>query len=1078
MGGAIAPEPRPSVVGYEEFQRALRDRGEFFARLEQSASIAEVQNSSVSVVVARNFKLVRPISHGCNGIVYEVKCIGQGHPEFFRDQSYALKAPFNFGHTTTNVPNEFENEFLVSSTLKPHPSVNLYFGHFTDRIPQEYWDCLPPVAKELAFDKVHKRMHACMWIVFEYHTGTLEKFLRDIGTAAPKHPQTAATPWPIVHKYSRDICSALVHLFENQTIHFDIKLDNIVVSSNKEQAILIDLGCAKNFPISTTGNRRAFEIETMSLTSVTGNPSHRAPEILNGLARYRQRPDPTSTLCCDKQPSFELGCILFELAMFTQHPLPGYPAGYGPSGQIIFSFESEEQFPIKPPAFPKTFCDLVRGLLQFDPEKRMNLLEASEVLANLESPHPLELLSFYPCVVPVANDAGAVTTKAVCQILCAETEACMGTLHKALEIEPLFSLALLLHHYLNACSLHVNHTTRFDCHPEVGTVFTGKTASFTTTDVELMRAIINKHGATLPELVLAALWTRHISREDDKFRSIIQSLLKKVPTATIQQPELLTTQISSTEGSVIPSLFLRNVIFTRNEIILGALAHLDSGNIDSALGLVSDAFTLFECEMSAMNKDWKDIQPWVYLPGLLFLYGLCITLADQVALHQHIPTSLSLVFSLALSSTALELKDHCIGLLQNNMEGNVWQNKAEVLAEWQDLIATASALCGEQQSPHTEHQPRACCVFVALWKTFCTDHQSMSAPIGVGPHVPLGCAVPIDWWSSSLLLLGICNDFGKYMSEAVALYQQAATAENSMATLTLGLCYRFGNGVAKDKNKAVTLYQQAADAGNTRAICNLGLCYEHGKGIGQDKVKAAALYQKATDAGNYKAMFSLGLCYERGSGVSQDQSKAVTLYQRAAEAGYTNAMCNLGACYELGQGVGKDMKKALTLYQKAADAGSSTAMFGLGQFYQQGKGVVKDLKKAATLYQSAIKAGHSGAICNLGLCYLLGSGDLKKAATLYQSAIKAGHSGAICNLGLCYLLGSGVDQDLGEAIELFVKAADEHGEARAMCILGTILEEGIGMDRDKERAESFFKRAAATGDACGIEALRQFYLKG
>ncbi|KAH3714284.1 hypothetical protein Pelo_19208 [Pelomyxa schiedti] len=266
-------------------------------------------------------------------------------------------------------------------------------------------------------------MHACVWVVLEHHSETLEQFLTHFNTTTSPNklsPQTT-TPWPIVHKYSRDICAALVHLFVNQTIHFDIKLDNIVVSSNKEQVILIDLGCATKFPRANS-KRRPFESKTQSVISATGNQNHRAPEIINGIAQYRQNPDHSSTLCCDKQPSFELGCILFELAMCGKHPLPGYPGGYGPSGKVTFSFESEELFPMKPPQFPKEFCDLVRSLLQCDPENRMSLLDAFNVLLNIESPSPSELLSFYSCVVPLTDDAGTLTSKATCQILCASED--------------------------------------------------------------------------------------------------------------------------------------------------------------------------------------------------------------------------------------------------------------------------------------------------------------------------------------------------------------------------------------------------------------------------------------------------------------------------------------------------------------------------------------------------------------------------------------------------------------------------------------------------------------------------------
>ncbi|KAH3762755.1 hypothetical protein Pelo_5397 [Pelomyxa schiedti] len=207
-------------------------------------------------------------------------------------------------------------------------------------------------------------------------------------------------------------------------------------------------------------------------------------------------------LCCDKQPSFELGCILFELAMCGKHPLPGYPGSYGSSGKVTFSFESEELFPMRPPQFPKVFCDLVRSLLQCDPGKRMPLLDAFEVLLKIESPSPLELLSFYSFASP-SNDAGTLTSKATCQILCgSSTDDCVDTLHKALSVDPLFSPALLLLHYLSPCHQQMNESCDFYA---IQASLMGITASFTSTDVEFNRAIINKkHRNTLPDLVLRA----------------------------------------------------------------------------------------------------------------------------------------------------------------------------------------------------------------------------------------------------------------------------------------------------------------------------------------------------------------------------------------------------------------------------------------------------------------------------------------------------------------------------------------------------------------------------------------------
>ncbi|KAH3746073.1 hypothetical protein Pelo_12557 [Pelomyxa schiedti] len=68
-------------------------------------------------------------------------------------------------------------------------------------------------------------------------------------------------------------------------------------------------------------------------------------------------------------------------------------------------------------------------------------------------------------------------------------------------------------------------------------------ASFTPTDIEFMRAVINKqHRTTVPELVLTALWTKHISHEVDNVTGL---LLQKIPTAANQQDPVSATRFLS-----------------------------------------------------------------------------------------------------------------------------------------------------------------------------------------------------------------------------------------------------------------------------------------------------------------------------------------------------------------------------------------------------------------------------------------------------------------------------------------------------------------------------------------------------
>ncbi|KAH3767743.1 hypothetical protein Pelo_377 [Pelomyxa schiedti] len=221
------------------------------------------------------------------------------------------------------------------------------------------------------------------------------------------------------------------------------------------------------------------------------------------------------------QGSFGLGCVLFELAM-GQNPLPGYPEIFRNEGDglIHFGFESEEMFPIQPP-FPKKFCDLVRGLLQFDPSKRIPLVDAHRYLLDvIETPTPDELLSFYTHVFQPStspNDAGSLTCKATCQLLCggsAPVAECVCTLREALQASLSFPPALLLLHHIHSASALVASLVHLsnDEKRGIASVLINRVTP-SPACVELKRAIIDStdHRTTFPEVLLTAMWNRYLT---------------------------------------------------------------------------------------------------------------------------------------------------------------------------------------------------------------------------------------------------------------------------------------------------------------------------------------------------------------------------------------------------------------------------------------------------------------------------------------------------------------------------------------------------------------------------------------
>ncbi len=110
------------------------------------------------------------------------------------------------------------------------------------------------------------------------------------------------------------------------------------------------------------------------------------------------------------------------------------------------------------------------------------------------------------------------------------------------------------------------------------------------------------------------------------------------------------------------------------------------------------------------------------------------------------------------------------------------------------------------------------------------------------------------------------------------------------AQFDLGVCYRYGQGVAQDDAQAAIWYRKAAEQGYGKAQYNLGVCYDLGKGVAQDHEEAAAWYHKAADQGNAKAQYNLAVSYKFGQGVSQDWVEAYAWFDLAASQGESIAV--------------------------------------------------------------------------------------------------------------------------------------------------------------------------------------------
>ena len=77
--------------------------------------------------------------------------------------------------------------------------------------------------------------------------------------------------------------------------------------------------------------------------------------------------------------------------------------------------------------------------------------------------------------------------------------------------------------------------------------------------------------------------------------------------------------------------------------------------------------------------------------------------------------------------------------------------------------------------------------------------------------------------------------------------------------------------------QAVVWYRKAAEQGDASGQASLGLCYGYGLGMAKDPVLAASWWRKAADQGEAGAQDLLAGAYQRGEGVPKDLVEAYTL---------------------------------------------------------------------------------------------------------------------------------------------------------------------------------------------------------
>ncbi|KAH3731584.1 SEL1 protein [Pelomyxa schiedti] len=710
---------------------------------------------------------------------------------------------------------------------------------------------------------------------------------------------------------------------------------------------------------------------------------------------------------------------------------------------------------MEPPAFPLQFRNLVYGLLQFDPAKRTTLLEARKAIDDIESPSPLELLSFYSHVVPSSRDAGWLTMKAMCQLNTGSIPIaeCVSTLRDALQATASFPPALLLLHLICSASLIPLVALNKDEKRGIARVLTGR-ASFTSTSVDFKRAIISRqpHRSTLPELMMTALWLRFLSQADEveEKQNSVQLQLKKV--SSLDLPKIWATLLQNCTALSREDQMWSDKISAcsygchpRNEMMMKALLEWELGHTASAIDLVAQAYAHFNSEQK-LSEDDMCLQQQHYLPGLIFLCGLSFVSPNQEQLGlQQIPAELFCAFSRANSTPTDEFCAFCKAVL-------VFNRNTPIVEEWRELLYAATFGLGIKESKHKNSMEGeeedlsvinftcdlddnrcsiqtswACMFFVALWLTYSSDSSSTPILDLLSSKTCTAVQPPQAFLPVCTTILASGNQFGD-LTKAVTLLEVAKEGY-PFASACLAVNYEDGEGVPKDPHKAFTLRQRAADGFCTAGLRALARHFEEGKCVTKDPSKAVELYKRAANAGECDAMIRLAEAYVTGDcGLEKDATKAVPLLKMAANAGATWALRDLASLYQLGEGgLAQDTNRAIALFKKAAGMGDTLAMFALASLYEDGHG---DIHEAVLLLQRAAEAGETMGLHNLAMKYWNGEGveeDRKKAVALWQRAAEDRDEPdpkAMVTLAGCYEAGQELCKDVRTAMKFYRLAVD------------------------------------------------------
>ena len=252
----------------------------------------------------------------------------------------ALKMVMNFSDVEISSSEHRKkiNEFNILPQIQQHPNIVCLIGSFQCIPTDDMINYVDVSIRDLCYDNGLKKK--CQFYILEKYEKTLESVIHDLSEER-------------IIKYSLQLSSALLFLFNHNIVHLDVKCDNLMISAN-DDLIIVDFGVA--------GIMDSDGIVQYSQTR-GGNMLHLSPEVLSAIPENRNLP-------CQLQHSWELGMVMFQ--MFCKGNVP---------------FEDYSPFSITEKALdfsdvPLAFRDFLSSLLCSEKD-RLQILEAHEALLRI-----------------------------------------------------------------------------------------------------------------------------------------------------------------------------------------------------------------------------------------------------------------------------------------------------------------------------------------------------------------------------------------------------------------------------------------------------------------------------------------------------------------------------------------------------------------------------------------------------------------------------------------------------------------------------------------------------------------------